>query len=46
MFNVLGTPNAKVSLLGITSGDYAQMTGTSPNAPNITLQATLQFLSD
>jgi hypothetical protein len=45
MFNVLGTPNAKVSLSGTVSGDRVQMTGSSPNAPGISLQATLQFLS-
>ncbi|MGA2491513.1 MAG: GrlR family regulatory protein [Roseiarcus sp.] len=45
MFNVLGTPNAKVSLSGTVSNDHAEMTGNTLNAPSAVLQATLEFLT-
>jgi len=43
--NVLGAPEAIISLSGAIFGDEAHMTGISPDAPRVQLRATLQFQS-
>jgi hypothetical protein len=45
MANVFGTPNPKIQLSGKVAGDSATMAGTSPNAPGVSFQAILTFLT-
>jgi hypothetical protein len=46
MRSVFGRDQANITVQGTTTGDTAQMTGTSPDAPGLTFQATLTRLSD
>jgi hypothetical protein len=43
---VLGVPRARLSLTGRFTGQSAKMTGTSPDAPGIGMQARLTRLAD
>lgn len=44
--SVLGVDNATVNLRGTFHGDMAKLTGTTPEAPGVSLQATLSRLPD
>lgn len=44
--SVFGKDNVRISLKGTSQSDSAQMTGTSPDAPGVRLQATLTRLGD
>jgi hypothetical protein len=46
MRSVFGRDQANITIKGTTTGDTAQMTGTSQEAPDLTFQATLARLGD
>lgn len=44
MISVFGQDHVNISIAGTSSGNTAQLTGTSPQAPGVTLQATLTWI--
>ena len=44
--SVFGVERANITLTGVVSGDVVTTTGTAREAPGVTFQATLRFLSE
>jgi len=44
MSSIFGANNVTISIRGTTSGNSAQLTGNSPQAPGVQMQATLTWL--